>query len=236
MISDHSSKIFEENVQGTDSSERPSGFESSSSTFVKEKDKLFNERETVDLNSFNSPELNENGMTRDNRNLESEKQSYVSGLPKLESGIIQVSKNLASTTETKKTLVSSENTNGELENAFKELCDPLLPVRGHGLIRLTSMVKRRDKEAYEKRGTVLKIFEENLDHPDSYIYLSSVNGLTAMSEVFPDFMVPRLCEQFASVEKMGKKRSSELRIKLGEILVKASRSLGMSRHLIFRYC
>ena len=121
----------------------------------------------------------------------------------------------------------SQDMKGELEEAFKELCDPLIPVRGHGLIRLTRLVQRRGKEAYDKKDTIMKIFEENLDHTDSYMYLSSVNGLAAMAEIFPDLVVTRLCEQFANVDKDGRKRSSELRMKLGEIMVKASRSLGM---------
>ena len=123
--------------------------------------------------------------------------------------------------------MKSKEMRGELEEAFKELCDPLIPVRGHGLIRLTRLVQRRGKEAYYKKDTIMKIFEENLDHADSYMYLSSVNGLAAMSEIFPDLVVPRLCEQFANVDKDERKRSSELRMKLGEIMVKASRSLGI---------
>ena len=121
----------------------------------------------------------------------------------------------------------SQYMKGELEEAFKELCDPLIPVRGHGLIRLTRLVQRRGKEAYDKKDTIMKIFEENLDHADSYMYLSSVNGLATMAEIFPELVVPRICEQFANVGKDGRKRSSELRMKLGEIMVKASRSLGM---------
>ena len=121
----------------------------------------------------------------------------------------------------------SRDMKGELEEAFKELCDPLIPVRGHGLIRLTRLIQRRGKETYDKKDTIMKIFEENLDHADSYMYLSSVNGLAAMAEIFPDLVVPRICEQFANDGKDGRKRSSELRMKLGEIMVKASRSLGM---------
>ena len=129
----------------------------------------------------------------------------------------------------------SEKGVGELEEAFKELCDPLLPVRGHGLIRLTRLVQRRGKEAYDKKDTIMKIFEENLDHTDSYMYLSSVNGLAAMAEIFPDLVVPRICKQFGNIDKEGKKRSSELRMKLGEIMVKASRCLGIL-FFLFLFC
>ena len=137
-------------------------------------------------------------------------------------------------TGVKDTAKSSESgkEQSELEEAFKELCDPLLPVRGHGLIRLTRLVQSRGKEAYDKKDTILKIFEENLDHTDSYMYLSSVNGLAAMAEGFPDMVVPRICEEFGNFGKE-KKRSSELRMKLGEIMVKASRNLGM---LKYYYC
>ena len=119
----------------------------------------------------------------------------------------------------------------ELELALKELCDPLVPVRGHGLIRLTHMVQERGKALEPMFDTLLKIFEENLDHTDTYIYLSAVNGLSALCEVFPEASVSRVCELFSDLGKSqgqgsGLQRSPELRMKLGEILVKASRSLG----------
>lgn len=128
----------------------------------------------------------------------------------------------------------------ELDLVFKELTDALIPVRGHGLIRLTRMVKAHSPEVDQRRETVLTIFLENLDHDDSYMYLSAINGLAAMSDWFPDLLVPTLCKQFAMFDQQGigggssdngsekllKKRSTELRMKLGEILVKAARNLG----------
>ncbi|XP_053401434.1 LOW QUALITY PROTEIN: transport and Golgi organization protein 6 homolog [Mercenaria mercenaria] len=119
----------------------------------------------------------------------------------------------------------------ELDLAFKELCDTLIPVRGHGLIRLTHLVQNRDVEVKKRHAAVLKIFEENLDHGDSYIYLSAVNGLAAMCDMYPDLVVPMVCKQFADFNKSerpndNKKRSPELRMKLGEVMVKASRCLG----------
>ncbi len=62
----------------------------------------------------------------------------------------------------------------EFDDAFQELFDPLLPVRGHALMALAKLLQARDKKAMEKKDTLLKIFKENLTHEDSYIYLSAI--------------------------------------------------------------
>ncbi|XP_074646792.1 transport and Golgi organization protein 6 homolog [Tubulanus polymorphus] len=119
----------------------------------------------------------------------------------------------------------------QLEIAFKELCDPLIPVRGHALIRLTKLVQAGDEECLAKWETILRIFRENVDHADTYLYLQSVLGLAALAERFPERVVPILIEQFAkkpidSSTDKSKRRAIEHRIKLGEALVKSSRCLG----------
>ncbi|XP_048254734.1 transport and Golgi organization protein 6 homolog [Haliotis rufescens] len=117
----------------------------------------------------------------------------------------------------------SPHPSGELEQAFKELCDPEIPVRGHGLLRLTHLIQNKDSSALSRLETLVKIFEENLQHQDSYLYLASVNGLAALTDRYPDVVVPRLAKEFAET---GPQKSAELRMKLGESLVKAARNLG----------
>ncbi|XP_067651346.1 transport and Golgi organization protein 6 homolog isoform X2 [Haliotis asinina] len=112
---------------------------------------------------------------------------------------------------------------GELEQAFKELCDPEIPVRGHGLLRLTHLIQNKDPSVLSRLETLVKIFEENLQHQDSYLYLASVNGLAALTDRFPDVVVPRLAQEFAET---GPQKTAELRMKIGESLVKAARNLG----------
>lgn len=112
----------------------------------------------------------------------------------------------------------------KLREVFEELCDPHIPVRGHALIVLTKLVQAKDKETLEKHDTILKIFLENLSHEDTYLYLSSVNGLVALANIFPDVIIPKLATQFSDFQSTNKDNS--LRIKLGECLVKASRNLG----------
>ena len=62
----------------------------------------------------------------------------------------------------------------EFDEAFQELFDPLLPVRGHALMALAKLLQAHDAKAMQKKDTLLKIFEENLTHDDSYIYLSAI--------------------------------------------------------------
>ncbi|XP_063440980.1 transport and Golgi organization protein 6 homolog [Mytilus trossulus] len=110
------------------------------------------------------------------------------------------------------------------KEALKELCDPLIPIRGHGLISLCKLVENKDNETKEKQEVVLKIFEENLSHPDSYLYLSSARGLSLLADKFPDLVIPKLTSEFADFDKNG--RSVELRMKIGECIVQTTRRLG----------
>ena len=142
-----------------------------------------------------------------------------------------------------------ENTSkSELQQAFDELCDPLLPVRGHALISLCRLVKRKDAETLAKQDTVLKIFLENIAHFDSYLYLASVNGLVAMTDRFPDVVVPALVREVKVTKCKGQdgsevSRSPDTRVKIGECLVQTSKALGrynnqsdMASTCLFNHC
>ena len=116
------------------------------------------------------------------------------------------------------------------EKAVEELYDPLIPVRGHGLITLRRLIVKRDKTTLNNSEMVLKVFRENLSHSDSYIYLSSIQGLASLGEVFPDRVLEVLLEEYTTADKTQQgqkvKRSPELQMKMGEVLVKTTRSLG----------
>ena len=120
------------------------------------------------------------------------------------------------------------------DQAFSELSDPLLPVRGHALIALGRLLKEKDPKALDTSQTLLKIFEEHLTDDDTYIYLPSINGLVALANVHPDRVMPHLCKAFTSSHADPGKQRSEVRrersvektLKLGEALVRATRQLG----------
>ncbi|XP_066278108.1 transport and Golgi organization protein 6 homolog [Branchiostoma lanceolatum] len=124
-----------------------------------------------------------------------------------------------------KVVTVPENTN--YDEALALVKHPLVPMRGHGLIALSSLVENKDSKAMAEKERLLKLFEENLNHEDSYIYLSSIRGLAALGSLFPEVVIPEICEQFANFRQEGKKqRPAEDRMKLGEILTKVTRSLG----------
>ncbi|XP_014771732.1 transport and Golgi organization protein 6 homolog [Octopus bimaculoides] len=117
----------------------------------------------------------------------------------------------------------------ELQSALKDAYDSLVPVQGHGLIALTQLIQNKDEETLKKQDLILHIFEEKLIHPDSYIYLSAVKGLSVMADHFPNKVVPRIIKLFQDPESEihnVEAVSSELKIKLGECLVKVTQGLG----------
>ncbi|KAE8748287.1 hypothetical protein FOCC_FOCC004923 [Frankliniella occidentalis] len=114
------------------------------------------------------------------------------------------------------------------EEALHDACDPLLPVRGHALVQLTKLLHKRDKETLAKKEAVLCLFKENLNNSDSYIYLAAINGMVAFATIQPEEAVHSLSKEYIAIVSAGESstRDPELRIKVGEILVKLVRELG----------
>lgn len=69
-------------------------------------------------------------------------------------------------------------------------------------------------------------FQQNLKNDDSYIYLSAINGLAALCDVFPDVVLDALTEEYSDFSKHNNEDGNELRMKLGEVLVRITRMLG----------
>lgn len=47
----------------------------------------------------------------------------------------------------------------EVDKAIEDICDPLLPIRGHGLMTLTKLVEKKDEHAMERKQYILNIFQ-----------------------------------------------------------------------------
>ena len=86
----------------------------------------------------------------------------------------------------------------DFDKAFEQLCDPLLPVRGHALMRLATLLKSRDPKAFEKADILVKTFRDSLIHEDSYIYLAAVEGLVAAADVRTEDVIPYLAREFVA--------------------------------------
>ncbi|XP_078043925.1 transport and golgi organization 6 isoform X2 [Augochlora pura] len=116
----------------------------------------------------------------------------------------------------------------KFDDAVKDLTDPLLPVRAHGLIVLTKLIETKDPCAIARQIVVLQIFKENLKHEDSFIYLAAINGLCALATSYPQVVIETLVHEYIDMPQRTSTNeiTVETRTKLGEILVKVTRGLG----------
>ena len=65
----------------------------------------------------------------------------------------------------------------------------LVPVRGHALITLRKLLETKNPEALEKQDLLLKVFQENMDHADSYIYLAAIQVSNCLFSVMVPYVV-----------------------------------------------
>lgn len=122
-----------------------------------------------------------------------------------------------------------------LSDWFLEACDPDVPTRAFALRGLTALVQRRDSETVQAQEKVLVVFLENVEHEDSFIYLSAIQGLAALADSFPQRILERLLQDFQNgptLTTSNKERSLETRLKVGEVLMRATRAMGeLAPHL-----
>ncbi|XP_014601091.1 PREDICTED: transport and Golgi organization protein 6 homolog isoform X1 [Polistes canadensis] len=116
----------------------------------------------------------------------------------------------------------------KFEEAIKNLSDPLLPVRAHGIITLTKLIEMKDPIAVTRKTIILRLFQENLKHEDSFIYLAAINGMCALAVMYPKEIIVILVEEYICMPQRIAicDISVQSRIKLGEILVRTTRELG----------
>ncbi|CAG9853857.1 unnamed protein product [Phyllotreta striolata] len=114
----------------------------------------------------------------------------------------------------------------DLDKAIDDICDPMLPTRGHGLLTLTKLIEKKDKNTMERKQFVLNLLQQNLTNKDSFIYLTAINGLAAMADHFPDTILSILCEEYSDSNRKDSEDNAEIRMKIGEVLVKVTKVLG----------
>ncbi|XP_020311620.1 transport and Golgi organization protein 6 homolog [Oncorhynchus kisutch] len=125
---------------------------------------------------------------------------------------------------------STEPSSGTPSRAFSDCmlgaCDPEVPTRAVALRTLTRAIQNRDREALQNQEKVLTLFLENLEHEDTFVYLSAIQGLAVLADFFPERILLRLQEEYQNVPSSQKERSLETRLKVGEVLMRASRAMG----------
>ncbi|XP_055790317.1 transport and Golgi organization protein 6 homolog [Salvelinus fontinalis] len=125
---------------------------------------------------------------------------------------------------------SSEPSSGTPSRAFSDCllgaCDPEVPTRAVALRTLTRAIQNGDREALQNQEKVLTLFLENLEHEDTFVYLSAIQGLAVLADFFPERILLRLQEEYQNGPSSQKERSLETRLKVGEVLMRASRAMG----------
>jgi len=146
-------------------------------------------------------------------------------------GAVQSSSTYDNTTPMQQPETEDYTSVAAYEDALKDLRDPLLPSRGHGLLQLVKLLRARNPSAIANKDKLLHVLEANLVDDDTYIYLASIKAIVALADVHGEAVIQLLCKKFllGSTSPSGSqdhKLSPELRMKLIEALVKVCHSLG----------
>ncbi|XP_024589502.1 transport and Golgi organization protein 6 homolog isoform X2 [Neophocaena asiaeorientalis asiaeorientalis] len=118
---------------------------------------------------------------------------------------------------------SGSITTEQLQDALLSAYDPQIPTRAAALRTLSRWIEQREPKALEMQEKLLKIFLENLEHEDTFIYLSAIQGVALLSDVYPEKILPGLLAQYDGGKD---KHTLETRMKVGEILMRIVRALG----------
>lgn len=112
-------------------------------------------------------------------------------------------------TSTSSVSVNDDSVNA-LESALRDLNDPLLPVRAHGLIALRRLVLARDPHTMQHLTRVVEIFRTQLQDDDSYVYLGAIRGFSALGDVEFETIVPLMRDLFLEYQIGEKKPKIEV--------------------------
>ncbi|XP_045389352.1 transport and Golgi organization protein 6 homolog isoform X2 [Lemur catta] len=138
-----------------------------------------------------------------------------SSAPFIPKGVSQPS----TTTNQKPASISTE----QLQEVLLSAYDPQIPTRAAALRTLSRWIEQREAKALEMQEKLLKIFLENLEHEDTFVYLSAIQGVALLSDVYPEKILPDLLAQYDSGKD---KHTPETRMKVGEVLMRIVRALG----------
>ncbi|EAL68518.1 hypothetical protein DDB_G0278691 [Dictyostelium discoideum AX4] len=117
---------------------------------------------------------------------------------------------------------NSPNEQGnKLKEILNDLSHPLLPIRAHALIELRRLVLSKSGLIEQNLKNVLEIFKTQVNDDDTFIYGCSINGLSALGDIYPNRILPILIESF-----LNKSFQESKRMKLGEALIQISQRCG----------
>ncbi|XP_035312951.1 transport and Golgi organization protein 6 homolog isoform X2 [Cricetulus griseus] len=114
-------------------------------------------------------------------------------------------------------------TTQQFQEVLLSAYDPQVPTRAAALRTLSRWVEQREARALEEQKKLLQIFLENLEHEDTFVYLSAIQGVALLSDVYPEEILVDLLAKYDSGKD---KHTPETRMKVGEVLIRIVRALG----------
>lgn len=87
------------------------------------------------------------------------------------------------------------------EKAWKEANDPLIPVRGHGILALSKLVQQRHRHTLEHKQALMEMLQQALKHPDSYVYLMAIQALASLADVDTEPVLAILAAQMQQLSE-----------------------------------
>uniref|UniRef100_A0A8D2DAP4 Transport and golgi organization 6 homolog n=1 Tax=Sciurus vulgaris TaxID=55149 RepID=A0A8D2DAP4_SCIVU len=118
---------------------------------------------------------------------------------------------------------SGSITTEQFQEVLLSAYDPQIPTRAAALRTLSCWIEQREAKALERQEQLLKIFLENLEHEDTFVYLSAIQGVALLSDVYPEKILVDLLAQYDTGKD---KYTPETRMKFGEVLMRIIRALG----------
>ncbi|XP_023952997.2 transport and Golgi organization protein 6 [Bicyclus anynana] len=164
------------------------------------------------------------------------KEKLYSFLPKLEKMAGSGSEYIKILCKETMYLISAESpkvADTPFEKAISNVFDNLLPIKAHGIIELGKLIDKADPETISKRHYIFCLLQEHLKDPDSYVYLSTINCMATLATHCTTDVLSVLCKEYLNVStelsiesKENQNKAAELRMKIGDIIVKVIKRLG----------
>jgi len=104
--------------------------------------------------------------------------------------------------------------NERLDKALRNIADPLVPIKVHGLMELRKFVE--DGSTIIATDRVFKLHLQYLRNPDPFIYLNVIKGLSSLCECQPEMTLGVLIEFYQDLRRRNKIDDI---LKVGEVFI-----------------
>ncbi|XP_072492520.1 transport and Golgi organization protein 6 homolog isoform X3 [Notamacropus eugenii] len=113
-------------------------------------------------------------------------------------------------------------TQEQFQEVLLSAYDPEIPTRAAALRTLSCWIEQRAPQALRTQEKLLKVFLENMEHEDTFVYLSAIQGVALLADIYPEEILPSLLAQYGNSPG---KHPPETRMKVGEALMRIVRAL-----------